>query len=138
MRTCSTASWASFTCRTPTSPTLPAARASSSACSTVVSYTTTIGACNKKGAQNATAAAASMWLEWMRLRGVGPNYHIYNTALVGCLVDTVESTYGGANIATDILEDAKTEIAYNLNGSYDFYSTLLDSYTKVLTLKLMK
>ena len=38
----------------------------------VVSYITTIGLCSKQGAQN--AAAASMWLERMRLRSVTGNW----------------------------------------------------------------
>ena len=50
----------------------------------------------------------------------------------------VKSTYVGANIATDMLEDAKTEIAYGLKGSHDFRSTLLDLYTKVLARHPMK
>ena len=37
-----------------------------------------------------------------------------------------------------MLEDAKTEIACGLKGSYDFSSTLSDSYTKVLTRQLLK
>ena len=37
-----------------------------------------------------------------------------------------------------MLDDAKTEIACGLKGSYDFRSTLLDSYTKVLARQPMK
>jgi len=102
----------------------------------VVSYTTTIGACAKKGAQN--SAAALVWLERMRLRGVRPNYHTYNTALAACLDGKVASTFVGAKIATDMLEDAETEIACGLKGSVDFRSTLPDAYTKVLARQLMK
>ena len=46
--------------------------------------------------------------------------------------------YVGAKILTDMLEDAETEIAFGLKGSYNFRSTLLDSYTKVLARQLMK
>ena len=52
----------------------------------------------------------------MWLHDVRPNYHTYNTALAACLNDAVESTYVGAKIATDILEDNKTEISCGLKG----------------------
>ena len=44
----------------------------------------------------------------------------------------------GVKIATDMLEDAETEISCGPKGSYDFRSTLMDSYTKVLARQLMK
>jgi len=74
----------------------------------------------------------------MRLRGVWPNYHAYNTALAACLDGAVERTDVGAKISTDMLEDAETEIPCGLKGSYDFCSTLPDLYTKVLAWQLMK
>ena len=74
----------------------------------------------------------------MGLCGVRPNCHMYNTALVVCLDDEVKITYVSAKIVTDMLEDAKTEIVCGLKGSYDFRSTLPDSYTKVLARQLMK
>ena len=37
-----------------------------------------------------------------------------------------------------MLEDAKTEITCGLKGSYDFRSTLPNSYTKVLARQPMK
>mmetsp|Transcript_47895 Transcript_47895/g.101776 ORF Transcript_47895/g.101776 Transcript_47895/m.101776 type:complete len:723 (-) Transcript_47895:168-2336(-) len=102
----------------------------------VVSYTTTIGACAKKGSQN--AAAASMWLQRMRTREIQPNYHTYNTALAACLDGKLESTFVGAKIATEMVEDAEKEIACGLKGSANFKSALPDSYTKVLARQLMK
>ena len=48
----------------------------------------------------------------MRLCGVPPTCHAYNTALATCLDGAVKITYVGAKIATDILGDAKTEIAF--------------------------
>ena len=68
----------------------------------------------------------------MRLHGVRPNYHTYNTALAACLDGAVEIAYVVAKIATDMLEDAKTEIACGFRGSYNFRSTHPDLYTKVL------
>jgi len=102
----------------------------------VVSYTTTIGACAKKGMKN--AAMASMWLQRMRSRNVKPNFHTYNTALAACLDGTLESTFIGSKIASDMLEDAEKEIACGLKGSVNFKSTLPDAYTKVLARELMK
>jgi len=102
----------------------------------VVSYTTTIGACAKKGMKN--AAMASMWLQRMRSRNVQPNFHTYNTALAACLDGTLESTFIGSKIASDMLEDAEKEIACGLKGSVNFKSTLPDAYTKVLARELMK
>jgi len=102
----------------------------------VVSYTTTIGACAKKGAQN--AAMASMWLDRMRSRGVEPNYHTYNTALAACLDGTLASTLIGSKIATEMLKDAETELACGLKGPADFRSTLPDAYTKLLARELTK
>ena len=46
----------------------------------------------------------------------GPNYHTYNTALAACLDGAVENIYIGTKIATDILEEAKTEITCGLKG----------------------
>jgi len=102
----------------------------------VVSYTTTIGACAKEG--NKSPEVAATWLERMRSRDVQPNYHTYNTALAACLDGKVESTFIASKIATDMMEDAETEIACGLKGSADFKSTLPDSYTKVVARKLMK
>ena len=79
-----------------------------------------------------------MWLERVRLRNVWPNYYTYNMALAACLDGAVKRTYVGAKITTNMLDDAKTEIPCGLKGSYDFYSTLLDSYTKVLARQLVK
>ena len=79
-----------------------------------------------------------MWLDRMQLRGVWPNYQTYNMALVACLNGAVKSTYVAAKIATDMLEDTKTEITCGLKGSYDFCSMLPDLYTKVLARELMK
>eukprot|EP00571_Detonula_confervacea_P011137 CAMPEP_0172309408 /NCGR_PEP_ID=MMETSP1058-20130122/9700_1 /TAXON_ID=83371 /ORGANISM="Detonula confervacea, Strain CCMP 353" /LENGTH=681 /DNA_ID=CAMNT_0013022027 /DNA_START=256 /DNA_END=2301 /DNA_ORIENTATION=- len=102
----------------------------------VVSYTTAIGACAKKGMKN--APAASMWIERMRSRNVPPNYHTYNTALAACLDGKLESTFVAAKLATEMLADADFEIACGLKGSVNFKSTLPDAYTKVLARKLMK
>ena len=102
----------------------------------VVSYTTIIGTCAKTGTQN--AATISMWLERMRLRGVWPNYHMYNTVLAACPNGAVESTYVSTKIATDMLEDIEAEIACGLKGLSNFRSTLPDSYTKVLVWQPMK
>lgn len=102
----------------------------------VVSYTTAIGACAKEGNKN--AALASMWLQRMRSRGVQPNYHTYNTALAACLDGKLESTFIGSKIATEMVEDAETEIACGITGSVNFKSALPDSYTKVLGRELMK
>ena len=74
----------------------------------------------------------------MRLYGVQPNCHTYNTALAACLNGAVEITYAGAKIVKDMLEDATTEIACGLKGLYDFRSTLPDLYTKVMTRHPMK
>ena len=74
----------------------------------------------------------------MRLHGVRPNYHTYNTALAACLDGAVEIAYVVAKIATDMLEDAKTEIACGLKGSYNFRSMLPGLYTKVMVQSLMK
>ena len=46
----------------------------------------------------------------------GPNYHTYNTALAVCLDSVVETIYVVTKIATDILDDAKTEITCGLKG----------------------
>ena len=46
----------------------------------------------------------------------GPTYHTYNTALALYLDGAVESIYVGTKIATDMLEDAKTEITCGLKG----------------------
>lgn len=81
----------------------------------VVSYTTTIGACAKEGMKN--AAMASMWLQRMRSRNVQPNFHTYNTALAACLDGKIESTFIGAKIASEMLEDAEKEIACGLKVS---------------------
>lgn len=102
----------------------------------VVSYTTTIGACAKKGAQN--PAAASMWLERMRTRNVQPNYHTYNTALAACVDGKLESTFIGSKIAADMVKDATFELACGLRGSANYRSALPDSYSKVLARDLMK
>lgn len=102
----------------------------------VVSYTTTIGACAKEGFKN--PAMASMWLQRMRSREIMPNYHTYNTALAACLDGKLESTFIGAKIATEMVEDAETEIACGLTGSVNFRSTLPDTYTKFVGRKLMK
>lgn len=102
----------------------------------VVSYTTTIGACAKKGNEN--AAAAAMWLARMRSRGVRPNFHTYNTALAACLDGELASTALASQIATEMLEDAETELACGLKGSADFRSALPDGYTKLLAIKLTK
>merc|ERR1711966_438391 len=101
-----------------------------------VSYTTTIGACAKKGNEN--AAAAAMWLARMRSRGVRPNFHTYNTALAACLDGELASTALASQIATEMLEDAETELACGLKGSADFRSALPDGYTKLLAIKLTK
>ena len=74
----------------------------------------------------------------MRLRGVRPNCYTYTTALVACLDGAVNITYVSAKIATDMLEDAKTEIACGLKGPYDFRSTLPNLYTKVMARQPMK
>ncbi|KAL3807486.1 hypothetical protein ACHAXA_011082 [Cyclostephanos tholiformis] len=102
----------------------------------VVSYTTTIGACAKEGAKN--PAMALTWLQRMRMRNVQPNFHTYNTALAACLDGKLESTFIGAKIATEMLEDAEKELACGLKGSVNFKSTLPDAYTKVLGRSLMK
>ena len=52
--------------------------------------------------------------------------------LMACVDGAVERTYAGAEIVTDVLEDAETEIACGLKCFYDFRSLLIDSYTKVL------
>ena len=57
---------------------------------------------------------------------------------MACLDGVVESTYVVAKIVTDMLEDTETEIACVLKGSYNFRSTLLDSYTKMLAWQLIK
>lgn len=102
----------------------------------VVSYTTTIGACAKEGQKK--ASTASMWLQRMRSRNVQPNYHTYNTALAACLDGKLESTFIGAKIATEMMEDAEKELACGLKGSVNFKSALPDAYTKVLARDLMK
>ena len=43
-------------------------------------------------------------------------YHTYNTALAACLNGTVNSIYVSTEIATDMLNDAKTEITCGLKG----------------------
>ena len=55
-----------------------------------------------------------------------------------CLDGTVKKIYVGTTMATNMLEDAETEISCGPKGSYDFRSTLMDAYTKVLTWQLMK
>ena len=82
----------------------------------VVSYTTTIGACAKEGMKN--PAMASTWLQRMRMRNVQPNFHTYNTALAACLDGKVGSTYIGAKIAMEMLEEAEKEIACGLKVSF--------------------
>ena len=78
----------------------------------VVSYTTTIGACAKEGMKN--PVMASTWLQRMRMRIAQPNTHTYNTALAACLDGKVESTFIAAKISTEMLEEAKKEIACGL------------------------
>lgn len=102
----------------------------------VVSYTTAVGACAKKGVKNPSMAA--MWLQRMRSRNVNPNFHTYNTALAACLDGKLESSSIAAQIATEMLADAEFEIACGLRGSVNYKSTLPDAYTKVLARKLMK
>lgn len=102
----------------------------------VVSYTTVIGACAKDGMKN--AQMASLWLQRMRSRNVTPNFHTYNTALAACLDGKLESTFIGSKIATEMIEDARTEIACGRKGSVNFKSTLPDTYTKFLGRELMK
>ena len=46
----------------------------------------------------------------------GPNYHTYTTALVACFDSAVKSIYVGTKIATDMLEDAETEITWGPKG----------------------
>ena len=60
-----------------------------------------MSACSKQGTQN--AAATSMCLEWMRLCGIRPNYHTYNTALAACFDGTVKTTYVGTKIVRDMM-----------------------------------
>lgn len=102
----------------------------------VVSYTTAIGACAKKGDKN--AAMASTWLQRMRARNVKPNFHTYNTALAACLDGKLESTFIGSKIAEEMYEDAEFELACGLKGVADFNSALPDAYSKVLARNLMK
>lgn len=103
---------------------------------TVVSYTTTIGACAKKGMKN--ASVANTWLERMRTRQVNPNFHTYNTALAACLDGKLENTFIASKIASEMVADAERELACGFKGSANYKSTLPDSYTKVLARQLMK
>ena len=100
----------------------------------VVSYTTVIGAC----AKTKNAPMASMWLQRMRSRNVSPNYHTYNTALAACLNGELESTFIASKIATEMVEDATTELACGIKGIANYKSTLPDTYTKFLGRELMK
>lgn len=100
----------------------------------VVSYTTVIGAC----AKTKNAALASMWLQRMRSRNCQPNYHTYNTALAACLDGNLESTFIGSKIATEMVEDATTELSCGIQGLAKYKSTLPDTYTKFLGRELMK
>ena len=84
----------------------------------VVSYTTAIGACAKKGDKN--AAMASTWLQRMRARNVKPNFHTYNTALAACLDGKLESTFIGSKIAEEMYEDAEFELACGLKVRIDY------------------
>ena len=59
------------------------------------------------------------------LHRVWSNYHTYNTTLAACIDCMVERTYIGANIVTDMLDDAETEIACGLKGSHDCYKQAL-------------
>lgn len=103
---------------------------------TVVSYTTTIGACAKEGTKNSSMAYT--WLGRMRTRKVLPNFHTYNTALAACLDGKLESTFIASKIATEMIEDAERELACGIKGSANYKSALPDSYTKVLARQLMK
>ena len=48
------------------------------------------------------------------MRIAQPNTHTYNTALAACLDGKVESTFIAAKISTEMLEEAKKEIACGL------------------------
>jgi len=102
----------------------------------VVSYTTAIGACAKEGMKN--PALAYEWIKRMRSRNVEPNYHTYNTALAACIDGKLESTIIGSKIAAEMLADVTTELKEGIKGEADMVSRLPDSYSKVLSRKLMK
>jgi len=103
---------------------------------TVVSYTTAIGACAKKGIRD--SALAYEWLSRMRTRNVKPNFHTYNTALAACLDGPLECTIRASKIATMMLEDVDKELATGLAGTREYNSVLPDTYTKSLGKRLMK
>jgi len=102
----------------------------------VVSYTTAIGACAKKGQME--PEYASRWLDRMKSRNVKPNFHTYNTALASCLDGKLSSTAIASKIAADMSVDIDVELAVGFKGAADFNSVLPDTYTKTLSFGLMK
>jgi len=101
---------------------------------TVVTYTTAVGACVKA----MDSVKAYQWLERMRSRNVGPNFHTYNTALASCLDGSLEGSQRASLMAEEMMKDVDNELMDGLKGPTDYASVIPDKYTKVLARKLLK
>jgi len=100
----------------------------------VVTYTTAIGACVKA----MDSVVAYEWLKRMRSRNCQPNYHTYNTALASCLDGTLEGSQRGSLIASEMMTDVNKELTEGLKGPSDYASVIPDTYTKVISRKIIK
>jgi hypothetical protein len=105
----------------------------------VVSYTTAIAACASKDDKQATIA--SEWLKRMRSRNVMPNVLTYNTALSCCLDGTLESTFLGSKIASEMMADVERQLKESDSDTEEidiFTNVVANADTKALGRRLME
>jgi hypothetical protein len=105
----------------------------------VVSYTTAIAACASK--DNKQAVIANEWLKRMRSRKVMPNVLTYNTALSACLDGTLESTFLGSKIASEMMADVEKQLQDSDSNSeeIDIFTNVVPNVdTKALGRRLME
>jgi hypothetical protein len=102
----------------------------------VVSYTTAIAACASK--ENKQASVAMEWIKRMRSRNVMPNVLTYNTALAACLDNSLESTFLGSKLASEMMTDCERQLQLS-DAELDAYTNVVpDSTTKFLARQLME
>lgn len=102
----------------------------------VVSYTTAIASCASK--DNKQAKVASEWLKRMRSRNINPNVLTYNTALSACLDGTLESTFLGSKMASEMMEAVEQQLQESDSEMDIFTNVVPDSSTKFLARRLME
>lgn len=105
----------------------------------VVSYTTAIAAC--ASAEPKQSKDAYEWLNRMRSRRVTPNLITYNTALSACADGTLEGSFLGSKIASEMLDDVDERLAKEDEAEVKqdvFREIMPDWYTKQVARTLMQ